>query len=153
MERKMRVIVFEDDQDIGQLIEQFLKDKGYEVYMYQDPSQCPLQHSHDCQCSEKETCADVVITDIDMPHVSGFDFIEGQVSKGCKIRNMAVMSGRWSEISAKRAESLGCTVFKKPFSLSLFAEWLDMCEDRLDRSKNLSNWFLDETYNHSGSSE
>lgn len=121
--------------------------------MYPDPSLCPLQHSHDCQCEGKERCADIVITDIDMPNISGLDFIESQVRKGCKIQHIAIMSGAWSQLSMKRAKDLGCSVFEKPFRLSVLTEWLDKCEERMDQSKDLSNWFLQEEYNHSNSAE
>jgi DNA-binding response OmpR family regulator len=151
MERKPRVILFDDRQEIRELLEQFLKHKGYEVFTYQDPSLCPLQHSHDCQCEEKELCADIVITDIDMPNVSGLDFIDGQLRKGCKIQNIAIMSGAWSEVNMKRAKDLGCAVFEKPVTLSALAEWLDKCEERMDQSKDLSNWFFQEERNHSNS--
>lgn len=153
MERKMRVILFDDDQNIRKFLERALKHKGYEVFIYQDPSLCPLQHSHDCQCEENELCADIVITDIDMPNVSGLDFIDGQLRKGCKIQNIAIMSGAWSELKIKRAKDLGCAVFEKPFALSALTEWLDKCEERMDKGKNLSNWFLQEECNHSSSAE
>jgi len=144
MKRKTRVILFDDDYNIRLSLELALKRKGYEVFIYHDPSLCSLQHSHDCQCKENERCADIVITDIDMPNVSGLDFIEGQVKKGCKIQNIAIMSGAWSESNIKRAENLGCAVFQKPFTLSDLTEWLYRCEDRMGPDTDLSNWFLRE---------
>jgi len=142
MQRKTRIILFDDDQNIRESLEMYLKYKGYEVFIYQDPGLCPLQHSHDCQCKENERCADIVITDIDMPNVSGLDFIDAQVRKGCKIENIAIMSGAWSESKEQRAKALGCAVFRKPFTLSDLTEWFYECEKRLSNDKNLSNWFL-----------
>lgn len=94
-----------------------------------------------------------MITDIDMPNVSGLDFIDGQVRKGCKIQNIAIMSGAWSKLKVERAKDLGCEVFKKPFTLSALTEWLDKCEEQMDQGKDLSNWFLQEECNHSSSTE
>ena len=144
MQRKTRIILFDDDQNIREFLEIVLKHKGYEVFIYQDPSLCSLQHSHDCQCKENERCADIVITDIDMPNVSGLDFIDAQVRKGCKIQNIAIMSGAWSELDIKRAKDLGCAVLKKPFTLSDLEEWLYKCEERMGQDKGLSNWFLED---------
>ena len=135
MGRKLRAIIYDDDPNIRRLIEQFLKRREYEVFTYQDPSLCPLQHSHDCKCGERELCADIVITDIDMPNVSGIDFINCQASKGCKIKNIAIISGSWSDANMKRAKDLGCAVFEKPFALSALADWIDKCEERIEHDK------------------
>jgi DNA-binding NtrC family response regulator len=144
MERKIRTIVLEDGQSIRQILESLLKDRGHEVLTYQDPTLCPLQQSHDCRCAENERCADIIITDLDMPNVSGLDFLAGQVSKGCRIQYIAIMSGAWPELSKQRAKDLGYSVFDKPFSLAVLTEWLDKCEERIDQSKDLSDWFLQE---------
>jgi DNA-binding response OmpR family regulator len=152
MERRIRVILFDDNPDIRRLLERFLKDRGCEVFVYEDPSLCPLQHSHSCHCSEKEQCADILLTDIDMPHVSGLDFIDSQVIKGCKIQNIGIMSGEWSDLNRQRAKKLGCAVFDKPFSMSVLWEWLNQCMERLDRDTALSNWFRHEG-EESGSAE
>jgi DNA-binding response OmpR family regulator len=141
MERKIRIILFEDDPIIRKLFGHYFHSKGYEVIKYQNPTLCPIQHMHDCHCKEQELCADFIITDVDMPYVSGLDFIESQVRKGCKIPNIGIMSGVWTESKMKRAKDLGCTVFEKPINLSVLTEWLNKCVKRLDQSKNLSNWF------------
>ena len=153
MKRRWRAILFDDEENIRRLLEILLKRRGYDVLTYRDPSLCPLQHSHDCQCGKEQVCADVVITDIDMPNVSGLDFVDGQKRKGCRIENIAILSGRWSEMTMKRARDLGCAVFEKPVALSVLADWLDKCEARIDQGKDLSNWFLQEECNRSNSAE
>ena len=142
MERKTRIIIFDDDPNIRQSLESVFQHRGYEVLAYDDPSLCPLQHEHDCQCEENERCADFVITDIDMPSVSGLDFIDGQVRKGCKVQNIAIMSGSWSEADTERAKYLGCAVFKKPVPFSAFTEWFYQCESQVGQGGILSDWFL-----------
>lgn len=98
-------------------------------------------------------CADILITDISMPDVSGLDFVEGQLRKGCRIPNIAIMSGAWSDVSMKRAKDLGCASFEKPVALSALADWLDKCEERMDKNKELSNWFIQEESNRSSSAQ
>ena len=142
MKRKRRAIILDDEESIRHLLEILLKSRGYEVLTYQDPSLCPLQQSHECQCGKERVCADVVITDIDMPNVSGLDFVDAQKRKGCKIQNIAILSGRWSEMTMKHARDCGCAVFEKPVALSVLADWLDQCEARIDQRIDISDWFL-----------
>ncbi|MBT7068050.1 MAG: response regulator [Verrucomicrobia bacterium] len=142
MKRRPRAILFDDEPDLVRLLELLLKREGYEVFTYTDPSLCPLQQSHGCQCGEMQLCADLMITDIDMPNVSGLDFIEGQIRKGCKIQKIAIVSGGWSEAKKKRAEDLGCAVFEKPVALSALTDWIKQCGERTDQDKDLANWFL-----------
>lgn len=119
-----------------------VKNNGCEIFTYEDPSLCHLQQSHNCQCSENEVRADMVISDIDMPHVSGLDFIDSQIKKGCAVKNFAILSGNWTDENIKRAKSLGCAVFHKPSFLYELSEWIETCLDEGNHSLNLSNWFL-----------
>lgn len=144
MNRKPRVILFDDDQSIIRFLSKQLENKGCDLYTYEDPSLCRLQHSHDCQCDNSELCADIVITDIDMPKVSGLDFIDSQLAKGCNIKHIAIMSGSWSEEDTERAKNLGCFVLQKPNILIPLNEWLEKCFEEIDLRKVLSNWFLEE---------
>lgn len=153
MERKTRIILFDDDQIIRQTLKQVFERKGYEIFVFENPSLIPLQHSHNCQCAENERCADIVITDIDMPHVSGLDFIDKQQKKGCKIQNIAIMSGSFSEPKIEHAKKLGCSVFSKPFSLIDLIEWIKNSEAQIDYDSNLSSWFLKEQEYNSKSVE
>ena len=143
MQRRLRALIFDDDASIRQLVEGVLKRRGYEVFSYGNPGLCPLEHAHECRCGRQQLCADIVITDIDMPSVSGLDFLEEQIRKGCKIRSFAVMSGGWSEKDKKRAQRLGCAVFEKPVALSTLEAWFDKCAARADQGKDLSNWFCE----------
>jgi CheY-like chemotaxis protein len=142
MQRQLRAIVFDDNESIRNLVKRVLEDRGYEVLIYTDPTECPLQHSHECQCDETQVCSDIVISDIDMPNVSGLEYVEQQLNKGCKVPNIAIMSGLWSESRLEQAKALGCKTFEKPFALGALTEWLKECESRIDPDKSLSDWFL-----------
>ncbi len=144
MERKPRIIFFEDDPNIRKMMELLAESNGCEIITYEDPSKCPLHKSHNCQCGENEMCADIMITDIDMPHVSGIDFIEDQINKGCRAKNFGVLSGVWTDENIERAKKLGCTVFQKPSFLYVISEWIETCLQRDKRHLNLSNWFIDQ---------
>jgi len=144
MERRMRALIFDDDKKVRHLLKMFLHLKGYEVFTYGIPSLCPLQHSHECRCEKNQACADILIVDIDMPNISGIDFVEDQIRKGCKIQNIAIMSDTWSMTNMKRARDLGHEIFEKPLTLSAIRKWADKCEERKDPCKEISNWFLQE---------
>jgi DNA-binding response OmpR family regulator len=139
---KRRAIVFDDIEAIQEILRRMLAMRGYEVMTYSNPGECPLQHEHDCQCNSKHTCADLIISDRDMPKVSGLQFVEGQIAKGCRVKNIAFMSGAWSESDLKKAKELGCKVFFKPFTIQEINDWLDECEKNIEPDRVLSDWFI-----------
>jgi DNA-binding response OmpR family regulator len=138
----MRAIVMDDDEGVRGMIEQVLKRRGYEVISFEAPDQCPLLQAHACACGPAEVCADLLISDVNMPHVSGLQFVEGQKKKGCKLRCIAFMSGRWEEPDLEQARRLGCKVFYKPFHLQELYDWLAECEKSSRGVIKLSDWFL-----------
>ena len=142
MARKIRVIIFKADNRGRAQIQKILEAKEFEVIAFDNPEQCPLQTAHECQCADSETCADILISDMDMPRVSGLDFIEKQISRGCKAQNIALMSATWESENIRRAEQLGCTIFEKPTRKSILEDWLDACEQRIDRKTRLSDRFI-----------
>ncbi len=135
---KIKAIVLDDDDSIRTLTSEILKDRGYEVCASSEPLFSPVYLNEECACSD-EHCSTIVITDINMPNMTGLEFIEHQKSMGCKFQNVAVMSGRWTNESLAHANRLGCQTFSKPFKITEIKKWLDECEDRLDHEEKLSN--------------
>ncbi len=90
----------------------------------------PLFLDRDCQCPTGYICGDIIITDINMPNITGLDFIENQIKHGCKVRNFGVMSGSWSDSEVRHAKEFGCTIFKKPFGIDELNNWLDQCKTK-----------------------
>jgi hypothetical protein len=41
------------------------------------------------------------------------------------VKNIAVMSGGWTEEDKKKVKKLGCMIFEKPFSMFELKKWLD----------------------------
>ncbi len=124
------VYLLEDEFSLRSTLIDFLKQKGYEVHAYSDPSFCPLSDISSCTCNKQTPCADFIITDINMPGMSGLKFIEMQKIKGCISPYIAVMSATWSESEYQKARDFGCKVFEKPFSLIDLFNWMKICEDK-----------------------
>ena len=138
---RLRAFVFDDDSQIRSLLWTLLDRRGYEVFTFPDPGLCPLYLLHECQCSDGQACTDIIISDMNMPDVKGLDFVEAQMEKGCKCRNIALMSGDWSESDLLRAKSIGCRVFFKPFLIEPVDQWLDEVEKTTDPERKLADWF------------
>lgn len=139
MSRKLRVLVFEDDAIIRHIIERILKIRGYEVFAYDNPTKCPLNDVKDCGCSSKSNCADMIISDIKMPHVDGLSFIQNMLEKGCNIHpeNICVISGFWSKECLRTATLLGVKQIYKPFTMDYLNNWLDEREKGINFDKEL----------------
>jgi hypothetical protein len=88
-----------------------------------------------------------------MLRVSGLEFLEQQIQKGCKIPNIAIASGDWSDSNLKHAQRLGCTTIEKTPKLDALADWLQERELQIDPSRLLSSWFLQQDNNDSSPAE
>jgi CheY-like chemotaxis protein len=137
--RKIRVLVFEDDRIVRDLLRRLLEMRNYEVHTYEDPSICPLHGLEACECSAHNFCADIIISDIQMPNIDGLTFIKSQLEKGCKVApsHIALISGYWVEKYRSEADRLGLTTMQKPFQISALDEWLDECENNIDLDRSL----------------
>lgn len=120
----MNAVVVDDDPLIRSLLSDVLTNAGYKVDSYSSPSHCPLYTSAACPCSLKDSCPDVIVSDFDMPVVNGVEFVEQLKRNKCKCRNIAVMSGSWTEENLQRALPAGVSVFSKPLPKRFWA-WLD----------------------------
>jgi CheY-like chemotaxis protein len=137
--KKLRAIVLDDDYVLRALINDILKYRGYEVHGSSEPFFCPVYLNSKCPCPVETHCTDIIITDINMPNMTGFEFIENFKRNACKIQNVAIMSGRWTDEELEHAKRLGCHTFEKPFKLDEFEKWLDECEKKLDHDDKLSD--------------
>jgi len=132
----IRAMIFEDDSEIRSPLVKILELRGYEVLAFPRAFVCQT-----CQCPEGYVCADIIICDVSMPGLTGVQFLEHQRTRGCRNRNVALMSGYWSESDRRRATGLGCQVFQKPFTTDELTNWLDACEKTIDPKRVLDSWF------------
>jgi CheY-like chemotaxis protein len=115
----------DDDLTVLLMLQKTFEKWGHKVDAYVNPEICPAYSSQTCHCDIfKNGCPDVILTDVNMPLVGGFKFIEELQRKGCKCRNIGMMSGDWSDSDILKAFSMRVKIFAKPFDLSEFQLWL-----------------------------
>jgi CheY-like chemotaxis protein len=141
---KLRVLVFEDDDPIRRMLQMALERIGCEVHAYANPDLCPLVHEQPCPCRESQVCADAVISDVNMPVMSGLELVGSLQDHGCNVRRYLLASGNWSEWQANRARQMGCEVIGKPFDLRFILKWVTQCLETIEPERVLLDWTWDE---------
>jgi len=139
---RYRVLIFEDDDSIRSALWQFFDSLGYEVFTFPDPSLCPHNEKQFCNCPLEHACSDLILSDINMPQVKGIDFIKDMKRKGCKVKDISIMSGDWTIEAIEEAGKLDLKVIEKPFKFEVMGDWLDKCEKGLKENRKLSNLFI-----------
>ena len=138
--RKPRAIVCDDDESMQRLFRHALEAFGYEVLTAGTPMTCAFYRDHLDSCPQHDRCTDILITDNNMPNMTGLELLEIQHHGGCKLtsKNKALMTGREDPELRKRAAVLGCHFFPKPLLISTLLAWLKECENRIDLSEPLA---------------
>ena len=121
----MNAVIIDDDSVIRSLLGKVLTERGYTVKAYSSPRGCPLYSEPTCPCSWKGPCPDLIVSDYDMPAVNGVEFVKHLKHKQCKCKNIALMSGNWTEPELQQAVPTGVNVFSKPIPLKRLWAWLD----------------------------
>jgi len=136
---KARVLIFDDDIFIRNILRTVLSRRGYEVIEFNNPSLFLMQKDEKCQCKNNEMCCDIFITDINMPFINGVEFIKKQKEKGCKVNNIIIISGGITNEIMEDVKKIDCVFLEKPFSLSSLNKTLDKFEKLIDSDRKLIN--------------
>jgi len=100
---------------------------------------CPVYDSINHKCPVDHACADIIISDVNMPSKTGLELIKDRQQKGCKVKYRALMSGDWTDSDLKYAQDLGCHIFHKPFDIRIMLKWLDDCVEKIKPDRKLSD--------------
>lgn len=142
---RYRTILCEDNKYVSEIIKFILEDRGHEVFLFEDPSDCNIYSAKKCNCDHINLCADIIISDISMPKVDGMSFIENlKEEKVCSIKNIALISGYWTKQEIMKAKKLDCAIFFKPVSPASLIEWLEVCEKNIHQERILSDFIQNE---------
>ena len=139
---KYRTILCEDNESIRKVLNFILQERGHEVFSYEDAGDCPISSCAECKCNQINPCADIIISDLLMPKVNGLEFIENLKKNGCRIKNIALVSGFWIEEDISRAVEIGCTVLHKPSPPEELFKWIATCEKNIAPQRVLSKKLL-----------
>lgn len=137
--RRRRAILFDDEPSVLELLDAVLSRRGYEVMSFSEPVVCSIYENNADTCINEYPCADVIITDFNMPRMTGIQLLKKQMESGCRLssKNKALISACLDEEAQNSIEQLGCSFLSKPFRLSTLSLWLDDCEKRIDLSMPL----------------
>lgn len=132
------ILLLEDDMQLNETVKQFLEMKGYEVY-----------EAYDGLKAEEiayEKHIDLMLLDVKVPHISGFDFLKNIRDEGKEIPAIFITSLNSVE-DVEKGFSLGCDDYiRKPFALkelhvrveSLLKRSFGTHEDRVDLGNGLA---------------
>ncbi len=116
----MRAFVFEDNELVRSFVTLIFEKRGYEVFAFSEASMCPLFLGKSCPCPPEHRCADFIVADINIPNITGLDFIENQLNFGCKVTNFGVIAGQWTDELINQAKHLHCKIYWKTNRLRKF---------------------------------
>lgn len=117
------ILLLEDDQQLSDTVKQFLTYQGYEVHCAYDGLQA--------QEIAYEKHIDLMLLDVKVPHLSGFDFLKEVRSEGVAIPAIFITSLNAVE-DVEKGFTVGCDDYiRKPFALK---ELLVRVESLLKRS-------------------
>jgi len=136
--RKPRVIIFDDDAILLEILEFYFDKWGYEVFIHQSPLVCLFNGSAG-SCKSLASCADLMIADFRLPQITGLELFQLQEQRGCRVdRKMkAIMSGYADAALLRQCKDSGYRLFQKPFYTSAIYSWVSECEKNFDLSKQL----------------
>jgi DNA-binding NtrC family response regulator len=135
----LRALIFEDNDILRSTLKCILEEFRYEVFTFSDSGLCPVYDAVNHKCPLDRACADIIISDVDMPTKTGLELIKDRKQKGCKINHRALMSGGWTDSNLKYAQKLDCRLLHKPFNFEEILQWLDDCRKQIAPNRKLSN--------------
>ena len=112
---KLRVLLAEDDDDLRWALADFLRMEGYDVIAVADGRALLEQLGAAMLLEDRASPADVIVSDVRMPGLTGMQLLESVRSRGWKLP-VVLMSAFGDEELARRASDLGAKAFlHKPF--------------------------------------
>jgi len=132
---KFRTIIFEDDSPVRQLLKMAAEMRGHDVLTFESPIFCALSRGE--ACSHEGACSDVIMSDHQMPGMSGLEFFTMLREKKCLVPNKALVTAATEEELRELAEKLGCDFISKPFQIHDIESWLKEAERKIPPDRML----------------
>lgn len=132
---KFRTIIFEDDTPVRQLLKMSAERRGHETVTFESPVFCALTRGG--TCSHEGACSDVILSDHQMPGMSGLEFFTLLREKNCLVPNKALLTAASEGELRELAEALGCDFIPKPFQIQHLDAWLKEAEEKIAPDRTL----------------
>jgi len=129
----MKIIILDDSMTIRMIIESFLEDLGVD-----ENSIFSFEHGHDALEFIEANGADIVFTDINMPQMSGSEFVSKLLLNHKYLQNnLFAISGDESGEGFQAMRDSGVKKFlKKPLKIAHFNHFIRPIVSRLQDSSN-----------------
>lgn len=139
-----RILIVDDEESVVRLIAKVLKNQGYNNVLYTTNPALVMDLCH-------AECPDLILLDLNMPQVSGFDLLE-QIHREVvdfEPIPVVVLTGERSRSSRMHALSLGAVDYiEKPFDFEVLARLKNLLERRMLAKKlHRQNLLLEERVN------
>jgi len=124
LSKPLKVVLIDDEPAILAVLGKALRLKGYEVQTYGSATECLDAYEGNSNCQKH---SDVILTDIDMPHMNGIEFLNLLHKRNCSCKHIALMTGRgMDDTLLHKIEKKGVKLFLKPFSIPEFMGWVSL---------------------------
>ena len=111
-----RVIVAEDDPEMRRLVVEALRKDGHQVTEATDGGRLLVTLAHQRVDRDGVDLADLVVSDVRMPVVSGMQILEQLRAAHWRVP-VILMTAFGDDATRGRARSLGAVLFDKPFDI------------------------------------
>ena len=93
-----------------------------------------------CDCTREHACADMMITDMKMPEMTGLELIRMMKERGCHTppKNKAVITSSLTPEQSRDIQNLGCHFLPKPFHLEEILRLVEVCEKNIAPDRTLA---------------
>lgn len=133
---KFRTIIFEDDSPVRLLLQMSAERRGHDTLTFESPTFCALSRGE--ACSHEGPCSDVIMSDHQMPGMSGLEFFALLREKKCRVPNKVLVTAATEEELRELAEKLGCDFIPKPFQIHDIDAWLQAAEQKIPPDRILA---------------
>ena len=138
---RIRILLFEDEHAVRRPLSNFLRSKGHEVLEFPSPLSCTLMADKQCDCTRDHACADMMITDMKMPEMTGLELIRMMKERSCHTppKNKVVITSSLTPEQSMEIQNLGCHFLPKPFHFEDIFSLVEDCEKNVPPDRKLAS--------------
>ncbi len=121
---KMRVLLAEDDDELRHALADVLRREGYEVVAVAHGRALLEQLGASLLLERRDAPADIIISDVRMPGLSGMQLLESVRGRGWRTP-VVLISGVADDDTHRRAKALGAELLDKPIDVARLLSTID----------------------------